>query len=361
MFEAKIKTRAQLIKICSSLRKKGRSIGFTSGAFDILHAGHVDYLDKSKELCDVLVVGVNSNSSVHDYKSADRPIVDELQRIKIVAALEAVDFAFIFKEKRNKKNIQAFKPDFYIKAGDYKLEELTSKEDVEKYGGIVRLIPVEESVSTTEIINKIRSSQGDLWIEKENTVHLDRRLPSPKPAIFLDRDGTITEDVGYLHDPGKLKLLDKALQGVRKLYDMGYHIIIITNQPGIGIGYFSEEDFYRVNRVMLGHFSRAGILVDKIYFCPHSKAESCDCRKPEQALIQRAMDEMNLDMAHSFFIGDKSSDMETGRQAGIKTILVKTGFRGEDREFPGEPDYRAEDLLDAAEWIVKLKQNSDSA
>ena len=145
----------------------------------------------------------------------------------IVAALEAVDFAFIFKEKRNKKNIQAFKPDFYIKAGDYKLEELTSKEDVEKYGGIVRLIPVEESVSTTEIINKIRSSQGDLWIEKENTVHLDRRLPSPKPAIFLDRDGTITEDVGYLHDPGKLKLLDKALQGVRKLYDIPIHSIDI--------------------------------------------------------------------------------------------------------------------------------------
>ena len=361
MFEAKIKTRTQLIKICSSLRKKERSIGFTSGAFDLLHAGHVDYLNKAKEFCDVLVVGVNSNLSVQNYKCVDRPIIDELQRIKIVAALEMVDFAFLFKERRNRKNIEALKPDFYIKAGDYKLEELTSKKDVEKYGGVVRLIPVEELVSTTGMINKIRSGRSDLWIEKENTAHLDRRLSPQKPAVFLDRDGTITEDVGYLHDPGKLKFLDKALQGIKKIFDMGYHVIIVTNQPGIGIGYFSEEDFYRVNRAMLGHFSKAGILVDKIYFCPHSRAESCDCRKPEQALIQRAMDEMNLDMAHSFFIGDKSSDMETGRQAGIKTILVKTGFKGEDKEFQGEPDYRAEDLLDAAAWIVKLKQDVDSA
>ena len=221
MFEGKIKRRAELRKICSSLKNDGKTIGFTSGAFDLLHAGHIDYLNKAKELCNVLVVGVNSNSSVQDFKSADRPIVDELQRIKIVAALEAVDFAFLFKERRNRNNIRALKPDFYIKAGDYKLEELTSKKDVEKYGGVVRLIPVKEPVSTTDIINKIRSGRRDLWVEKEHAVHMNRRPSPKKPAIFLDRDGTITEDVGYLHDPGKLKLLDKALQGIKKLYDMG--------------------------------------------------------------------------------------------------------------------------------------------
>jgi D-glycero-D-manno-heptose 1,7-bisphosphate phosphatase len=361
MFEGKIKTRAELRKICSSLKTDGKTIGFTSGAFDLLHAGHVDYLNKAKQLCDVLVVGVNSNSSVLNYKTGDRPIIDELHRIKIVAALASVDFAFLFKERRNRKNIEALQPDFYIKADDYKPEELTSGKDVEKYGGEVLLIPIEEIISTTAIIKKIESGRKDLWVEKEHAVHLDKKSSSKKPAVFLDRDGTINDDVGYLHDPIKLKIPDRALQGIKKLYDMGYHIIIVTNQPGIGIGYFSEEDFYKVNRAMLGHFSRAGILVDKIYFCPHSKAESCDCRKPEQALIQRAIHEMNLDMAHSFFIGDKTSDMETGRQAGIKTILVKTGLKGEDREFPGEPDYRAEDLLDAAEWILKLKQNEDSA
>ena len=87
--------------------------------------------------------------------------------------------------------------------------------------------------------------------------------------------------------------------GIKRFQDMGYRIVIVTNQPGIGIGYFSKEDFYRVNRAMLTGFSKAGILVDKIYFCPHSKSEKCECRKPGQALIRRAQDELNLDLANS--------------------------------------------------------------
>ena len=133
---------------------------------------------------------------------------------------------------------------------------------------------------------------------------------------------------------------------------MGYRIIIVTNQPGIGIGYFPEEDFYRVNRTMLKAFSKAGIVVDKIYFCPHSKAMGCDCRKPGQALVERAKKELNIDVAHSIFIGDKTSDMETGKRAGMRTIIVGTGFAGKDGEFSGNPDAYAQDLLDAARIVL---------
>ena len=356
LIEDKIKTRESLKKLCQSLRSQGRTIGFTSGVFDLIHAGHVDYLQKAKAMCDVLIVGVNSDTSVRKYKGEGRPIVGEAQRVKVVAALESVDYVFIFSERRNKKNIELLKPDYYIKAGDYKPSELTSKNIVEQYSGKVHIIPIEEEISTSTLIEKKRNmsvGQSEQFVDKGGAVHIRRRPLKQAQAVFFDRDGTINQDVGYLHQPDKFKVLPHALEGIKKIQDMGYRIIIVTNQPGIGIGYYSEEDFYRVNRAMLSTFSRAGILVDKIYFCPHCKAEACSCRKPGQILIRRAEEELNLNIPRSYFIGDKTSDMETGKRAGMRTILVKTGFKGEDGEYPGEPNFWADDLLKAAEIILR--------
>ena len=358
MIQDKIKTRKELGEICRNLKKKGSIIGFTSGVFDLLHAGHVDYLEKAKSICDILIVGINSDKSVRRYKGMGRPIVAQNQRAKVVAALESVDYVFIFDERRNKANIEELHPDYYIKAGDYKKVELTSRKVVEEYGGEVKIIPVAEQISTTSIIRKAAKilCDNDHYVEKEGTVHLKRLHLKQSPAVFLDRDGTINEEVLYLHEPEKFKLLPNVLEGIKKFREMGYKIVIVTNQPGIGMGYFTEEDFYRVNREMLKQFSKSGILVDKIYFCPHSKAENCPCRKPNTALIQRAKEELNLDLNHSFIIGDKTSDIETGKRAGIKTILVKTGFKGKDGEYPVEPDFVADDLLHAAQIVLSLEQ-----
>jgi len=353
MIQDKIKTRQVLQILCEKLKGEGKTIGFTSGTFDILHAGHVDYLDKAKALCDVLVVGVNTDKSVKQYKGADRPINSEAHRAQVVAALEFVDYVFFFSERRNQKNIEMLQPDFYIKAGDYSEASLTSKEIVESYGGKIQLIPITHKVSTTTILSRLSNSNAFQFVEKEGAVHQNLRSSKQSPAVFFDRDGTINEDVSYLHNPEKFHLLPNAAEGMKKFQDMGYRIVLITNQPGIGMGYFSEEDFYQVNRTMLSALSKHEILVDKIYFCPHSKAVGCDCRKPEQALVQRAKVELNLDLSQCVFVGDKTSDMETGKRAGTRTILVKTGFKGEDGEFPGQPDLWADDLLDAAEKILQ--------
>ena len=356
MISDKIKSREELKKICDRLKRNGKTIGFTSGAFDLIHAGHVDYLEKAKQICDTLVVGVNSNRSIQKYKGLDRPVLGEDQRVKVIAALESVDYVFLFNERRNQKNIEALKPNYYIKAGDYKLEGLTSKEVVKQYGGEIRLIPIKEEISSTHIIDKIvysTSHRSGRFVEEGGAVHINRRPSKKSQAVFLDRDGTINEDVGYLHKPERFKFLINALEGLKKIQEMGYRIIIVTNQPGIGLGYFPEEDFYEVNRVMLKAFSKAGIMVDKIYFCPHSKAEKCSCRKPNQALIERSKEELNLDISRSFMVGDKTSDMEMGKRAGMRTILVETGFKGEDGEYSGEPDYWAKDILDAAHFILK--------
>jgi D-glycero-D-manno-heptose 1,7-bisphosphate phosphatase len=360
MIEEKIKSRDESEKICKQYKKRGKKIGFTSGAFDILHAGHVDYLEKAKKICDILFVGVNSDDSLKKYKGNNRPIIKEMFRIKQVAGLQSVDFVFSFNERRNYKNIETLKPHYYIKAGDYKAEELTSKKIVEKYGGEIKLIPVKENISTTSIIEqivKITCRSPDNFVEKDKTVHIQKCFFKKSPAIFVDRDGTINEEIMYLHHPEKLKLYPDTLSGLKKFQNLGYRIVIVTNQPGIGIGYYPEEDFYRVNRRMLELFSREEILIDKIYFCPHSKSEKCSCRKPNLALIKRAENELNIDLGNSFFIGDKTSDIETGKKAGMKTILVKTGFKGEDREYHVKPDYLADNLLDAANIILKNERS----
>jgi histidinol-phosphate phosphatase family protein len=153
-----------------------------------------------------------------------------------------------------------------------------------------------------------------------------------------------------------LKLLPHALEGMKKFQNLGYRIIILTNQPGIGMGYYTKNDFYRINKIMLGQLSAADILVDKIYFCPHSMAENCDCRKPGLALVERARKELNIDLSRSVIIGDRTSDVETGRRAGMKTILVSTGAGGKDGLYPAIADYCADDLLDAANWILRQER-----
>jgi rfaE bifunctional protein nucleotidyltransferase chain/domain len=359
IIKSKIKTRNELVPICESLRNGGKTVGFTSGAFDLLHAGHTDYLEKAKALCNVLVVGVNSDRSVREYKGQDRPIVPERERIKLVAAMESVDYVFLFDERRNQKNIEALKPKYYFKAGDYRKESLTSAETAQRFGGEARLIPVTESASSTKIIEKILTSgvqRSERWIENDKAVHIERIPAKTAPAVFLDRDGTIIEEMDYLHEPERIRILPHAMEGVKRFQDMGYRIVILTNQPGIGIGYYSKEDFYRVNRTLLKSFSEKGILVDKIYFCPHSKSEKCACRKPEQALIQRARRELNLDLSRSVIIGDKTSDIETGMRAAMRTILVRTGFKGEDGEYPIRPDFTAEDLIEASAMILESER-----
>lgn len=359
MIEDKIKKREVLSEICDQLRQKGQIIGFTSGAFDILHAGHVDYLEQAKSQCDKLIVGINSDASIQKYKGSDRPIISENMRAKTVAALESIDYVFLFDERRNAQNIQLLKPHYYFKAGDYSASQLTSKQVVEQFGGEARLISIKENISTTEIINRIRSldGEGDRFVEERpGIVHLRRKPPKMRPAIFLDRDGTINREIGYLSEPEKFELLPNVLAGLKKMQDMGYRLIIVTNQGGIGLGYFTKEDFYRVNKKMLAAISQAGILLDKIYFCPHSKAENCPCRKPEIGLILRAKEDLNLDLSHSFFIGDSEVDIQAGEKAVMKTILIESELEPETALLEIKPNFFARDLLEAAEVILKQER-----
>ncbi|MBI2529709.1 MAG: D-glycero-beta-D-manno-heptose 1,7-bisphosphate 7-phosphatase [Candidatus Diapherotrites archaeon] len=170
-------------------------------------------------------------------------------------------------------------------------------------------------------------------------------------AVFLDRDGTINHDYGYVHEIKKFRFLPNAIDALKKLSKSRYRIIITTNQSGIGRGYFPEADFMRLSKHMADSLKKQNAGIDAIYYCPHSPKENCACRKPKTAMLLAAKKDFNIALNKSFVIGDKSEDIEMGKKAGCRTILITT----ERREKNSNADFNAKDLLEAAKCILDGK------
>ena len=169
-------------------------------------------------------------------------------------------------------------------------------------------------------------------------------------GVFLDRDGTINEEVGYLGNPDSLRLLPGAAGAIRRLNESGFAAIVVTNQSAIGRGYFSSEDVAAVNTCLIERLRARGACIDGLYVCPHRPDERCNCRKPQPGLLLQAAEEHGLDVRRSFLVGDKESDLDSGRRAGCRTVLIGTG-----PEHPGNApssDHVADDLAAAVEWIL---------
>lgn len=173
-------------------------------------------------------------------------------------------------------------------------------------------------------------------------------------AVFIDRDGVINKEVSYLSRVADFEFIPNAVEALRILSNAGYKLIIVTNQSGVARGFFSEEQLSEIHEYMINELKKSKIRIDKIYVCMHHPNDKCDCRKPEIGLLKEAEKEFNIDLKKSFFIGDKTIDIETGKKAGCKTILVKTGYGGKDKEYDVFPDYSAVDLLEAAGFIKTL-------
>jgi len=171
-------------------------------------------------------------------------------------------------------------------------------------------------------------------------------------AIFLDKDGTLIDNVPYNVDPGRIQLAHRALEGLRLLTEHAYKLIVITNQPGIARGFFSEEDLRGVVSHINKLLAEVDVQLTGFYYCPHLLDGECTCRKPEPGLILRAAEEHNIDLTRSWFLGDILNDIEAGRRAGCRTTLINNGNETEWRITPDRiPDYMVRNLAEAA-WLM---------
>ena len=181
----------------------------------------------------------------------------------------------------------------------------------------------------------------------------------------MDRDGTLTEEVGYVNHPSRLRLLPRSAAAVRRLNAAGVAAVVVTNQAGIARGYFSSDVLAAVTGAMVSQLKDAGAHLDGVYVCPHHPTEGeppyrleCECRKPKPGLLLRAAADLSLDLSRSTLVGDKGSDLVAARTVGARSILVLTGYGLGEWEYrrgalPVQPDHVADDLLSAADWVIE--------
>ncbi|HSR53822.1 MAG TPA: D-glycero-beta-D-manno-heptose 1,7-bisphosphate 7-phosphatase [Acidobacteriota bacterium] len=204
-------------------------------------------------------------------------------------------------------------------------------------------------------------------------------------AVFLDRDGTVMEDVGYLDNPDRVAIFEEAIEAISALREAGFKIVIVTNQSGLARGLFTEKTLNDIHDTLRAAFQHQGAPLDGIYYCPHHPQAQvarfrrhCNCRKPEPGLLRRAAEQLEIDLGRSYMIGDKVADVIAGHRAGCRSVLVRTGEgeralerlekgqvktpepssssssnSGSKRRSPEEPDYVASNVLQAAEWILE--------
>jgi histidinol-phosphate phosphatase family protein len=171
-------------------------------------------------------------------------------------------------------------------------------------------------------------------------------------AIFLDRDGAILVEKDFVSDISQLEYIPKAIEALN-LIPAEYLKIIISNQSGIGRGYFTSGQVDKFNNALIVDLKKKGVLIDKIYYCPHGPDDNCECRKPKTGLFDLARRQYAINFAKSWMIGDKSSDIQAGKNIGASTIQVLTGYAGQE---PGalkvNADFIAENLYEAVEIII---------
>jgi D-glycero-D-manno-heptose 1,7-bisphosphate phosphatase len=181
----------------------------------------------------------------------------------------------------------------------------------------------------------------------------------------MDRDGTLTEEVGYVNHPSRLRVLPRSAEAIRRLNAADVAVVVVTNQAGIARGYFSPEVLAAVNAAMVSQLKDEGAHLDGVYVCPHHPTEGeppyrmvCNCRKPKPGLLRRAAADLGLDLGRSTLVGDKGSDLVAARAVGARAVLVLTGYGLGEWEYrrstlPVQPDHVAPDLVGAADWVLQ--------
>lgn len=179
-----------------------------------------------------------------------------------------------------------------------------------------------------------------------------------RPAVFLDRDGTLVEEVGYLRRIDQIRIIPEAIEAVRRIHALGSRAVVVTNQSGVARGLFDEAFVRTAHRRLAEIFAGGGAAIDAFYFCPHHPTEgrppyrrTCACRKPAPGMLLRASAELDIDLSRSFVIGDTETDLELAARAGATGILVRTGYGRLLDPTGWKPACIAAHVLEAVQWI----------
>ena len=209
-------------------------------------------------------------------------------------------------------------------------------------------------------------------IEDEALKRVAKNSKSNRPVVFLDRDGTLNVEAGYIRELENLNLIQGAADAVKRLNSIGAAVILVTNQTGAARDYYQEEHILALNSRLENLLKNEGAYLDAVYYCPHlpdakiqKYSKVCNCRKPETGMVDQAyQDNQELSKELAFVVGDKATDVELAQNCGAKGVLVETGYgtrvQSGDYQWPVKPDFQAKSITDAVDWIIKEIKNESS-
>ena len=230
---------------------------------------------------------------------------------------------------------------------------------------LLRECPIDHRCMTGVTVEQVyEAAAGKLTDLSHRPSTVSRQPSEPRPprvslsgvAVFLDRDGTVNRDTGYIKSPQELALLPGVVEAVARLNRAGARVVLVSNQSGIARGLLTADQLKTIHAVLLAEFKAGGAHFDAMYYCPHHPNDGCRCRKPQPAMIHRAVVDLNLDLSRAYVVGDQPRDIELARQVGARAILVLSGQTGREAidvvpQSATAPDYIAEGLPEAVEWI----------
>jgi rfaE bifunctional protein nucleotidyltransferase chain/domain len=340
--ETKLVSLGRAAQLALAYKKEGKRVGCLSGSFDLLTARHYRSLYECARLCDVLIVLLNSDTSISAYKGPGKPFFKENERVYLLSQSASVAHVVIFNELTPVDALEKIQPTLYFNTAQWGADCI-ERTVVERHGGHIKAfdITLKEGWvhSSSEVVQKIRTGAMDQVAR----------------AVFLDRDGVINENKeGYTHRWKDFTFLPHVVPSLKKLKRAGYELIVVTNQSGVGRGYYSERAVQKLHQQMKTYLTDHGVIIDAVYYCPHTEKDGCACRKPQPGMLLKAARDRKLNLSKSWFIGDSGSDVDAGRLANVQTILIDKGTSDSLGSF--RPSVNVENIKEAVEHILRKEK-----